>query len=434
MIKDIILKFGVMQFLSIIVSMLSQFGFIYLWSRYLPSSEVGLISLTSVITSFALLFSNLGVTNYVLYKKDVDDVTITTLNYLILIITSVISMLIILSMYVIDSHQLTPPVKSVIYWAVVMIPIAGLSVTSQAIIIKQKRLNEIAMADIITRLVSLLSFCLLLISNRTALSFIISQNMMWLSRFFILFFLCRKEHFFKLHYFNLREVRDFWPYAKSLVGGQVLNTVSQKIDELIFAYVFSVSSLGIYYTFKQLILQLSSMYFNLMRRVFSPFLSGEDGCANFKKIHTFIITAFTLCLFFMVAITPLLFKYLFKLQLSDDYIYYYISAIYLLYLRYISGNIQTLYFQLQGFPLKELHWNVIQVIIVTIPALFVMMILRNHGELLLCMQILSSFVLFVYSNKFFHDKKFRRNNIILFQVVMSFIFYVGYLFYFFLGG
>lgn len=404
MIIKILKEKGGMQLLSIFLSFFCQISFVYLWGEHLTKDEIGMISLVSVITTFGMIFSNLGITNYVLYKNVLSSITISTLNIVMFLITCSVSVLVVIvAPYYHYLFNIKFDMTTLIYISALFFPFIGASVTSQAILIKNKDLNDVAKAEMFSRIASLFIFSLLLNYEATARIYLFSQLLFWIIKSFGLMFYCNRLGLLFFKKFDHESINDFWPYLKSLLSSQVLNVLSQKADEIIFARVFSISELGVYYSFKQIAVQLSSMYFNLSRRIFLPYLTNKEGKLLYEKFSNGIIGTYLICLFVVIIPSESLLEYIFNVPTSNENIILYYFVFISTFTKYSSGNIQCAYTQVQGFPYKETIWNIYQFIILVVPlAIFSFFCRLDLNSYILI--VLTTYLFLIILSYFYFDR------------------------------
>lgn len=418
MIKSIIKNNALFQISSIAVSVAVQILFVYLWGKYLPKDQIGIISIVSVATSFGVLFSNLGVTNYILYKQSLTKIQIQTLNNLMFFSSIFVAFLVFIVGIIVEiKTQLD--FNSEFFYAALIFPFIGVGLTSQALLIRDKKLKEISIVEMSSKLISLILFLFLLNFERNANVYFYSQVIMWLTKSIGLNFFSRKVNTFDVRQWQLISLEGLLPFLKSLIGGQILNTISQKVDEVIFALVFSIEQLGVYYSFKQMATQLSAMYFNLVRRLFLPYLAESKSKIMYKKAYEFSTLVYTFFLMFVFFFSDILVSKLFNASLTNENLMLYFFSFSFFYLKYISGNIQTAFFQVLGLPMKELQWNFIQFFIVVVPISIIVSIFNVDFLYFVGVQLFVGAGVFITSYYFFNNKYYKiRSWLLIFPIII----------------
>lgn len=405
---------GLYQVLSILTALIVQILFVYLWGQNLEKEEIGYISIVSVLTSFGLIFSNLGITNYILYKRKIYKKQLEVMNNIMLFVSLVIFMFVISFGFVSD-YFLDIDIKNSLLIVAFIFPFIGLSITSQALLVKKKLLNTIAKIEIVSKISALMFFYLSLKITKNSEVYFLSQLIMWGVKSGGFLIVSRKFNHFNLKNLKIRLVSDFAPYLKALVFGQLLNTCSQKVDEVVLALVFSFEQLGIYYSFKQLAVQLSAMYFNLIRRIFLPYIAEINGKKLYSKVYNITTVIYTVALVVVLITYNISFSLVFNVEVTEFNKHLFLLAFVAVYLKYLSANVQTAYYQVIGKPLKELNWNVIQVLILVLPVTLLVSFSIISNVEFITIQIVFSYILFFVSSFFFENKK---NEINTFVVIL----------------
>ena len=384
-----------MQIFSIIVALLTQVGFVYVWSNFLPPEEVGYIALVSIVTTFGMMLSTLGVTNYIIYKGEKNNPSFYyTLNVFMFSVGCAVFLLIGLLSLLSFFSGISKGVVISFFVSSLMFPVIGLGITSQGQLIKEKKLNEIAKAEILSKLFALICFFLMVSNGGESYHYFVSQVILWFVRYMIIIKLANKDLSCFNSVFDKSVILEVIPYVKSLIGAQVLNTSSNKVDEVMLSYIFGVEFLGVYFSFKQVFQQFFSMLYNFIKRLFLPYFVEDKG-----EFFRWILCCTSLFVVFVcitsILLDNILISILFSIE-DKNYLYLFLFSIVVVSSRYLAGNLQTAYYQVKGLPLEELKWNVIQFLLLALmPSLLVLSFNLTENDFMLMISFFSAILCFL---------------------------------------
>jgi len=137
-------------------SFLRQFALLFisiLLARLLEPEEFGILGMSMVFISISEVFTDVGFTSGLIQQKDTKDIAYSSVFYINLLISVVLSIVIVLTAPLIADFYEAPQVKQILYYLAIIPPIAALGRVQAAILTKQINFKSLTIRDIVATLV-----------------------------------------------------------------------------------------------------------------------------------------------------------------------------------------------------------------------------------------------------------------------------------------
>lgn len=250
-------------------------------ARILSSQELGLIALTNVIISFALLFSDCGITNYVIYERNSTPIQQSSLYWFNLCLGCLAALVVALGAPAFSGIYAAPDLIPLLYVAAAIFPVFTLGAQFQAQLSKRMLLATVARIEIAGRVSAFISVVVLAVQGLGAMSFVLGQLIGAAVRSAAMFLACY-SHWKPTLIFDIRVIKAALRFAGFNTAGQLVNRLAADIDVLLIGRFFDVGSLGIYSLAKEFAFGVLRLFTTVVSRVGIPMLALQQ--ADSKKL------------------------------------------------------------------------------------------------------------------------------------------------------
>lgn len=281
-------------------------------ARWIDKTDFGLMAIASVVIGFSDIFIDIGVSNAIIYKKEMSRDKLSTLFWINILVGVVFFVLIVL---------ISSPL-AMFYNSVDLEPILMLIGTTflikpwgqQHMILLQKNLqfNTISTIETISRILSFLFTMYTAFTGWGVYSLVI--GLISFSLFSTIGFVVKGNPEARPRfYFNLSEIKDEVNFGVYQLGEKTLNYISAQFDAILIGKLISMEVLGLYSMAKSFAGKLFYFVVPIVSRVTYPIMvKMNDDVQRLKNYHLFKITAMAYITF------PI---YIFCAVASDEIIY-----------------------------------------------------------------------------------------------------------------
>ncbi|MGI9235410.1 MAG: MOP flippase family protein, partial [Woeseiaceae bacterium] len=245
-------------------------------ARILSSQELGLIALTNVIISFALLFSDCGITNYVIYEQNSTPKQQSSLYWFNLCLGCLAAFVVALAAPAFSGLYAAPDLVELLYVAAAIFPIFTLGAQFQAQLSKRLLLTTVAKIEIAGRASVFVSVVVFALLGFGAMSFVVGQLIGAAIRSAAMFLACY-SYWKPTLIFDIRVIRAALRFAGFNTAGQLVNRLAADIDVLLIGKFFDVGSLGIYSLAKEFAFGVLRLFTTVVSRVGIPMLAMQQA-------------------------------------------------------------------------------------------------------------------------------------------------------------
>lgn len=305
--KAVAISGGFWTGISTAVTMLAAMARIMILTRFLEKSDFGLVSITNMVITLCLTFTDLGFASVIMYKQKFTDREFSSLFWIQFILFIIIFLVIWVSSPLIASFYEEPALSAIL-------PIAALSVIFQAlgklydsVLQKQYLFKLLAIRSIVSNAISLLLAVILAINEYGVYSLVYST----LSQIIILniwnFISGIKIQRPRL----IMDVRGTMPLIKIGVyqtGTRILDFFSGKLDVMIIGKFLGTEALGVYDLSKELVFKLADFVRSVVAKVAQPILSNNNNDDSLVRTRFLQITKMVAYLCIPICITVAVFS------------------------------------------------------------------------------------------------------------------------------
>ena len=256
---------------SLLIS-IGGFLLIIVLTNLIDKKDFGLFALVNIVVLFAGEFVDIGISQAIIQKKNVNKKQLSTLYWINIILCLVVFIFINISNDLIADFYNQKDLSKLLELISFSFLFSGFSSQFQALI--KKNLNFISLS-----LIQIISFvAYIIVSIFLAYSGFGVYALIWgalarsFSKSFMLIFTGIKYHIPNL-YFNLSDVKDFISFGSFRTGSFLLSFFQSQLDIILLGKLVEVEDLGVYDVFKRIVKQPIRLLDPLTKIVFYPILS-----------------------------------------------------------------------------------------------------------------------------------------------------------------
>lgn len=267
-------------------SFLRQFALLFisiLLARLLEPEEFGILGMSMVFISISEVFTDVGFTSGLIQQKDTKDIAYSSVFYINLLISVVLSIVIVLTAPLIADFYEAPQVKQILYYLAIIPPIAALGRVQAAILTKQINFKSLTIRDIVATLVGGVLGVGAASLDYGVYSLVIQQIAMVTTGTVMLWLATNWK---PKPEFSKNEIKKLFGFSSFVFFDSLLRQVFNKIDTIFIGKMFSPAMLGFYSRAESLKSQVQTYTTNSLRKVIFPVLSQlQDDDEKFKSTY-----------------------------------------------------------------------------------------------------------------------------------------------------
>lgn len=350
---------------SIFVSVIQILQIVIL-TKFLSPDDFGIMAIILFIVNFSQNFIDFGISNAIIFKKEISQKALNSLYVLSVIIGIILFGCIFLSSSVIanyyEDQRLVNPIRlvSVIF---IIIPLGQ---QFQVLLKKMLDFKSLAERDIVSRFFGFILTILLAYLGYGVYSLVWGTILYSLISTILL--IRKGVKIYKPNiYFNYNEIKPLMSFGLFQMGEKIVNYLNKEIDVLIIGKFLGMEALGIYNIAKDFISKPYQLINPVITKVTFPVMASiQDDSKKLKRIYLATLKylalvnsiIFLFCFFFSDQVVFLFFGK----EWMESSIILKILSIYML-IRSVSNPVGSLQLALGRADLG-FYWNIILLMIV----------------------------------------------------------------------
>jgi len=317
--------------ISTIILTVIQFSQLFILSNLLGPTQFGLMGMINVVVGFAQIYSDVGISNAIVSKQNINKNELSSLYYLNLLSGLLVSIIVICFTPVISYFYNEVRLVQPLLWISLIFVIIPIGQQFQVMFVKDLKFNLLAKFDIISYSCG---FCFALMSalnNAGVMSLVWGQMATSIIKTSLLvcFGLRVWRPSFRL---NFSEIKSYFQFGLYQMGEKTIHFFSTNLDYIIIGKFFGAQTLG-YYTFAYQIAILPVMKINpIITQVSLPIFSKVQSDIQrlkrgyIKVIHYLSFINFPIYIG-LIFISPILIHWLFAEKWSGSIIFIQILSV-----------------------------------------------------------------------------------------------------------
>ncbi len=237
--------------LSMVITALLQFLQLALLTKFLNPSAFGLMSLVMVFVGFSQLFLDMGISNAIIHKQEINKNQLSSLYWLNILVGFLLFSIIAIIAPSVSHFYKEPQLKNLIWIVATTFIIQPFGQQFMTIWQKQMRFFEIAKIEITNKFIALVvsTYLAYLGYGVYSLAFGILSGVV--CQTLLLLYIGLKDYC-PSFVFNFRDIKEFLSFGTFQIAEKSINYLSAQIDTIMIGKLLGAESLGLYTVIKQL--------------------------------------------------------------------------------------------------------------------------------------------------------------------------------------
>ena len=241
-------------------------------ARFLSPKDFGLVAITTAITGYIQVFSDLGTGIGVIHKQDITKMQLSSLYWLNVVTSIILSLLIILLAPLIADFYNESELLKILAIAALIPLIQSVGMQYNYLLQKNLEFDKLAKIDILSRIVNFIISILLALKGYGAYSLVFGLIAMYSvsSLMFIGYGIKYNKPSFV---FKFSEIKDLIRFGVFNVGMGTVNYFGMNIDTLLIGKMLGTTEVGIFFMVKKLVLYPAMIINPIITKVLTPVFS-----------------------------------------------------------------------------------------------------------------------------------------------------------------
>lgn len=257
-----------------IVSALASPILLILQAQYLTPNEFGTLAIINIFLQIINIIENFGLSTSIVQKDEVNSREISSLFYLQIFTCLILGLLLFTTSGLISTLFEMPALNGLLKLLSFTIVFRGPTIIFTALLEKEFFFKELSIIEIVRQIINLIVVAIMLYSGYGLISIIIGQIISVVFVFFTTLFVTLRNKLFTLKfYFNFRTVRPFLRFGTVVATKQMINQLTQNLDEVIIGIFFTATELGYYHFAKNILNRIRVLISTSFSKVLLPIFS-----------------------------------------------------------------------------------------------------------------------------------------------------------------
>lgn len=262
--------------LATVVSNIFSIIQVSILARLLNVADFGLMALVAVAIGFSEIFVDIGISNAIIYKQEVNSKQLSTLYWLNILVGLLFFFLLTVFSSVFSSFYNNAELKPLLNLVAVTFLIKPWGQQYMVLLQKNMQFNLIAKAELTARIGSFILTIVLALKDYGVYSLAIGT--LFYSLISAIGYIYSGRKFQKPElYFNVGCVREFVNFGIYQMGEKVLNYFSSQFDSILIGKFLGVEVLGIYNVAKNIAIKPFSIINPTVNKVTFPLMSKVNN-------------------------------------------------------------------------------------------------------------------------------------------------------------
>lgn len=275
--------------ISTLIATAFQFLQVAILARLLGPSAFGIVSISTLIINFFMIFSQLGFSNSIISKQESDRKALSSIYFLNIITSIIIYLIMNACTPLIISYYQEPKLEKVISVSSLFFLIKYCGQIYQFLLQKELRFKTLALIEIACTFIN--TFCTILLAHLgyEEMSLVYAQIITEVIKT-ALYIIKGHKLFSPLLFFNLRLIKDHLKFGLYNAGEGITGFIQGNLDNIIIGGLLGVKTLGFYTVAYQLAVFPVIKLNPIILQVAYPFLAKlKENNADLKRAYLKIL-------------------------------------------------------------------------------------------------------------------------------------------------
>ncbi|MCE1248858.1 MAG: MOP flippase family protein [Firmicutes bacterium] len=266
-----------------VIVLLLQTGSVIILGRLLKPEDFGIMGMITVVIGFAQAFSDMGISNAIIYRQDNSDDELSSLYWLnlamgIFLFAAMISLAPLVELYFREPRLHTPFCASAFIF-LLLTP----GQQFQAVLQKKLQFGVLSKISVVSSCIGYGASIALAYMGYGVMSLVFGQIILQAVNSIMLLWIEGRKWFPRLH-FKLSDLKAYSSFGGFQMGEKILNYFSSNVDYLIIGRLMGATPLG-YYTFAYRLVTLPQYKINpvITRVAFPMFAKVQNDDETMRK-------------------------------------------------------------------------------------------------------------------------------------------------------
>ena len=303
--KSVVINGSKWLSISTITEAVVQVAKLAILARFITKADFGIVAILNVILGVTLVFADLGFSVGIMSIKDISKRQFSSVFWAQGILFFILYILLSLSSKFIAMFYESPDIKQLIPISLLSLLLWGIGKLYDTLIHKQKQFRTMAIRNIVSSVISLISAYIFCVFGLKIYSLILS-TLVYVGIYNIWNFIAGQQYMKLSLYFSFNDVKPYLKIGLFKMGTQVCDFFSDKIDVLIIGKLLGMEVLGLYNIAKELLPRVTNIFKTIISKVSLPIMANiNNDKLKLKQYFLFLSTATAyvcapLCFLFMV--------------------------------------------------------------------------------------------------------------------------------------
>lgn len=264
--------------LSTLITALLDFVQMIVLARILCPADFGLMAMVLVVVRFAEIFSDMGVSSAIIYRRDTTRDHLSSLFWLNIMAGVAVTLCVLVAKPLVVSFYHEPRLSRLISLAACIFLVGSLGQQFQVLLQKVLQFNRLAFIQVSEHVVRGATAIILALYGLGAAS-LVAGHMAGVSvRVALLFCVCRRDWMPRFH-FSMADLKGYAGFGLYQMGNKGVNFFNLYLIQLLIGRVLGASALGFYTLAFDLVLRPIGVINPIITRVAFPVFSMIQGDA-----------------------------------------------------------------------------------------------------------------------------------------------------------
>lgn len=254
--------------LSQLSKIVAQVVIAFVLAKLLPPAEYGVIAMAGIVTAFAMLFRDMGVTAVIIQRAELTSDLMNTAFRLSLVSSLAVGAIIAASSPLVSAYFRESALTPVLVLLGISFPLSGMVAVNQALLERESAFKKLARIEVVANLTGAIASVLAALAGAGVFSLVVLVLVTGILSLVQMVFASpwRPGPLTRAERGRYREVLSF---SASVVGFNIVNYFSRNADGLIIGRLYSASILGAYsLAYRIMLFPLQSLTFVATRSLF----------------------------------------------------------------------------------------------------------------------------------------------------------------------
>lgn len=260
-------------------------------ARFLDKKAFGLMAIAISIISITQIFMDMGISNSIIQKQQVNRYQLNSLYWLNIVIGLFLFSVLFFGAPLLSNLYTSPELTNIVRTIAVVFLIMPWGQQFESLLLKELNFKAIALRDIFGRLVGLILAVVLAILNFGVYALVYASiaNVFVSTALLILFGLKKYKPKFVFTFRSLKG-KGFFSFGLYQMGEKLLNYFVREMDTLLIGYFLGMNMLGVYTIAKNLTMKPYQLINPVVTKIAFPVLSKiQNEISRFKSIFLKIV-------------------------------------------------------------------------------------------------------------------------------------------------